>query len=110
MSDLSDGHREARVGSREILVVETERGPRAWDGVCPHLGGPLLEGRISRRKVVCPWHHYTFDASTGRCRTVPGRIWRTAEGADAGAGEPMSIALRPLCTSVDAGVLRVYDE
>lgn len=108
LSALADGHCEVRADSREILVIETEEGLRVWNGVCPHLGGPLLDGRISRRKVVCPWHHYVFDAATGQCRTVPGRMWRTEN--DAGAGEPMSIALHPLRFSVDGNVVQVDGE
>jgi nitrite reductase/ring-hydroxylating ferredoxin subunit len=107
-SDLIRGHHVARVGSREILVVESADGLRVWDGVCPHLAGPLLEGDITRSGIVCPWHNYEFDSATGRCRTLPGRIWREVDGDDC-EREPMRISLRPLRYEVDGTTIRIYD-
>jgi hypothetical protein len=40
------------------------------DGACPHKGGPLAEGVLRDGAVVCPWHWYTFELATGRCRTA----------------------------------------
>src|SRR5271155_1995129 len=37
------------------------------DNECPHHGGPLGEGTIEDGKVVCPWHAYAFDLTTGHC-------------------------------------------
>ena len=102
------GHHTARVGDREILIVDTGGAIRVYDGVCPHLGGPLLEGRISPRAIVCPWHVYAFDAVTGRCLTVPGGIWR-AGGWQKGNGQPMPIALRPLRHDVKDDMILVYE-
>jgi nitrite reductase/ring-hydroxylating ferredoxin subunit len=107
VSSFRGGHHTARVGAREILVVDTRDGVRVYDGVCPHLGGPLLEGRISARAIVCPWHAYAFDAASGRCLTVPGGVWR-AGGCRKDDGEPMGIALRPLRHELKDGVLLVY--
>ena len=101
------GCRSERVGSREILIVDTAEGLRVYDGVCPHLGGPLLEGRITTRAVVCPWHSYTFDPATGRCLTVPGGVWRLG-GLMKGTGRPMSIALKPLRHAIEGGIVRIY--
>lgn len=98
----------ARVGDREILIVETGEGVRVYDGRCPHLGGPLLEGRISARAIVCPWHAYAYDAVTGRCLTVPGGIWR-AGGCAVGDGQPMRIALLPLPHDVRDGMITVFE-
>jgi nitrite reductase/ring-hydroxylating ferredoxin subunit len=100
------GHHVARAAGREIVIVDTPEGLRAWDAVCPHLGGPLGEGRITTRAIRCPWHHYVFDAATGRCRTVPGGPWR-AGGCRRDDGRPMDIALRALRVEVRDGILRV---
>ena len=97
----------ARTSGREILIVDTAEGLRVYDGVCPHLGGPLVEGRLSARAVVCPWHSYTFDPATGRCLTVPGGVWRLG-GLSKGTGRPMPIALKPLRHELENGILRVY--
>jgi nitrite reductase/ring-hydroxylating ferredoxin subunit len=99
--------RGERVGGREILIVDTPEGLRVYDGVCPHLGGPLVEGRLTPRAVVCPWHAYTFDPVSGRCLTIPGGAWRLG-GLSKGEGRPMSIHLQPLRHELEGGVLRIY--
>jgi nitrite reductase (NADH) small subunit len=33
--------------------------------VCPHMGGPLGEGKLNGYVVSCPWHGWTFDVRTG---------------------------------------------
>jgi nitrite reductase/ring-hydroxylating ferredoxin subunit len=38
---------------------------------CPHLGGPLSNGQISRGQIICPWHGSRFDLATGACRRGP---------------------------------------
>jgi nitrite reductase/ring-hydroxylating ferredoxin subunit len=100
-------HHTARAGGLEILILDTREGVRVYSGICPHLGGPLLEGRLSGIAVVCPWHAYAFDALTGRCLTAPGGIWRAA-GCPKGDGQPMAISLEPLRYEVKDGTLLVY--
>ncbi|SDT41243.1 Rieske (2Fe-2S) protein [Actinoplanes derwentensis] len=38
---------------------------RAVSAVCPHKGGPLADGQIDNRVVVCPLHLYAWDLATG---------------------------------------------
>ena len=40
---------------------------RAMSGVCPHNGGPLGQGTVIQGLVVCPWHMWEFDSSSGAC-------------------------------------------
>jgi nitrite reductase/ring-hydroxylating ferredoxin subunit len=42
------------------------------DGACPHKGGPLAEGLVRDGFVACPWHWYSYELTTGRCRTAAG--------------------------------------
>ncbi len=42
------------------------------DGACPHHGGPLAEGLVRDGFVTCPWHWYSYELATGRCRTAVG--------------------------------------
>ena len=42
------------------------------DGACPHNGGPLAEGLVRGGVVTCPWHWYSYELATGRCRTAAG--------------------------------------
>lgn len=71
----------AEVGPGTARAVETEAGPvalynvegtiYATSGTCLHAGGPLGEGRLAGRDITCPWHGWTFDVTTGGCRTNP---------------------------------------
>jgi nitrite reductase (NADH) small subunit len=38
---------------------------RAVSAVCPHRGGPLADGQIDNRIVICPLHLNAFDLTTG---------------------------------------------
>ena len=38
---------------------------RALSAVCPHQGGPLADGQIDLRQVVCPLHLNAWDLATG---------------------------------------------
>lgn len=60
---------------------------RAWLNICPHMGGPVCQGKIMPRTleqvgengkslglgfskdeqhIVCPWHGFEFNMLTGR--------------------------------------------
>jgi len=37
----------------------------AMDNWCPHRRGPLGQGWLEGKAVVCPWHSWAFDTITG---------------------------------------------
>jgi nitrite reductase/ring-hydroxylating ferredoxin subunit len=39
----------------------------ACSALCPHEDGPLAEGWLEGTSVVCPWHGFNFDVTTGAC-------------------------------------------
>lgn len=56
---------------------------RALSAICPHRGGPIADGQIDRRVVMCPLHHNTFELDTG-CSTTgqdPLRSYRVSTDA-----------------------------
>ena len=61
---------------------------RAVSAVCPHRGGPIADGQIDDRVVLCPLHLNAFDLATGECLTA-------------------AFALRTFPVTVDDGVLVV---
>jgi nitrite reductase (NADH) small subunit len=93
-------------GSRELLVVRTgDESFAAVPNACPHQGARLSDGRVERiwtagdsrahetlerYAVVCPWHNFEFDLSTGcppyaegtRCRPRLRRHEVLIEGDD----------------------------
>lgn len=48
-----------------ILITRDDDEFRAFDGKCPHAGADLGNGLRCGNRVVCPWHHASFDTSDG---------------------------------------------
>ncbi len=54
----------------DILLIKDKTGRFfAIEAICSHEGGPLDEGDIeelgNKLLIVCPWHSFDFDLSTG---------------------------------------------
>lgn len=71
----------AEIEGREIAVFAVDGTYHAVANYCVHQSGPLCEGELvgttsrsddawtyddDARNVVCPWHGWAFDVTTGR--------------------------------------------
>jgi len=94
------GRRVIDAAGIEIGVFRNNGRFTAFENVCPHMAGPVCQGKIiarvqeklatdrtslgfafsaDRSNIVCPWHGYEFDIATGehqgsknmRLRAVP---------------------------------------
>jgi phenylpropionate dioxygenase-like ring-hydroxylating dioxygenase large terminal subunit len=67
----------ARVGSQSLVLVRDEVGAvRAFHNTCRHRGSVLCteeHGRFARRRIVCPYHAWTYDLG-GRLVATPRRM------------------------------------
>ncbi len=54
---------EAR--GRQLALFRVAGRYYAIDNTCPHRGGPLGEGDLEGAVVVCPWHAWRWDVTTG---------------------------------------------
>jgi nitrite reductase (NADH) small subunit len=63
--------REVIFNGRAFCVANVDGKIAVLDGTCPHEGGPLGEGTIEEGRVVCPWHSFAFDVSTGAEKEDP---------------------------------------
>ena len=43
----------------------------AINDVCGHRGGPLAEGEIDGTTVICPWHGWRYNVTTGENELLP---------------------------------------
>lgn len=74
--------RTFRVGARHIAVFHARPGQVfAAQATCPHRGGPLADGLLGGRTLVCPLHSWAFDLETGKSsnaectlQTYPARL------------------------------------
>ena len=48
----------------------------AFHNDCPHAHGPLGAGRLHGSAVVCPWHFFRFDLTTGAALGTPASIMK----------------------------------
>lgn len=52
-------------GSVAILLVKRDGRIHAMTETCPHLGGPLSEGKLVGDAIECPWHHSQLALEDG---------------------------------------------
>jgi 3-phenylpropionate/trans-cinnamate dioxygenase ferredoxin component len=65
-AEMADGQaRVVEVDGRSIAVFNVGGKFYAIDNLCPHRGGPLGEGDVEGTIVVCPWHAWRWDVTTG---------------------------------------------
>jgi len=66
LSDVRAGRGwPVRVDGRSLAVFQTADGVFAVDNVCIHNAYPLDDGVVENGCVVCPWHGWIFELSTG---------------------------------------------
>lgn len=59
---------------QHFVVYRTPQGvAQVADAFCPHLGAHLAShtGHIENGQIVCPFHHWRFDSTSGRCVAIP---------------------------------------
>lgn len=86
LADIPVGEGRAfAVAGQQIAVFRLrDGGLRAVQAVCPHLGGPLADGQIDERVVVCPLHSHVFELATGCSLTGQPPLRRYEVGVDDG--------------------------
>ena len=89
LADLEGDRRiVAVVEGREVVVLRRDDELHAYENACPHMGGPVCEGKLVPRveavvaedgsvtterfvhdemRFACPWHGFEFDLRSGVC-------------------------------------------
>jgi nitrite reductase/ring-hydroxylating ferredoxin subunit len=64
--ELGEGQaRVVEAEGRTLALFNVDGRFYALDNACAHRGGPLGEGDLEGRLVVCPWHGWRWDVTTG---------------------------------------------
>jgi nitrite reductase/ring-hydroxylating ferredoxin subunit len=66
---------QVQAGDRWYALANVGGVLHALDNNCPHNGGPLGRGVLEGGELVCPWHSWRWDVSSGR-NCWPGTQWR----------------------------------
>jgi len=59
-----------RLLGRDIVLWRDAAGVHAWEDLCIHRGAKLSLGQVREGCIVCPYHHWSYDAS-GKCVFIP---------------------------------------
>jgi 3-phenylpropionate/trans-cinnamate dioxygenase ferredoxin component len=71
-SDIAPGTtKRVVVDGAGILLCNVDGTLYAIEDVCTHDGGPLDQGELEGRCVICPRHGASFDVTTGAALTLP---------------------------------------
>lgn len=54
-----------KVDDLALALFRIEGRCYAVANACPHMGGPLADGKLKDHIVTCPWHGWTWDIRTG---------------------------------------------
>jgi nitrite reductase/ring-hydroxylating ferredoxin subunit len=72
VGELGEGEaRVVDVEGRTLAVFNVGGSFYVMDNACAHRGGPLGEGDLDGTLVVCPWHAWRWDVTTGRNANNP---------------------------------------
>ena len=63
--------RSVQVAGHEIAIFNLGDRFLAIENNCPHRGGPLSDGIVSGRTVVCPLHAWKIDLESGQVTNRP---------------------------------------
>ncbi|MHC4973337.1 MAG: Rieske (2Fe-2S) protein [Planctomycetota bacterium] len=63
--------RLVEIDGKAIALFNVDGTFHAMEDTCLHAGGPLHEGALEGPIVTCPWHHWKFDVTSGRCDLNP---------------------------------------
>ena len=55
-----------QAGPRRLAIARVGSAYFALDNTCPHAGGSLGDGYVSRATLHCPQHDWPFDLTTGK--------------------------------------------
>jgi nitrite reductase (NADH) small subunit len=67
---LGEGRAYAVEGEQVAVFRLRDGSLRAVSAVCPHRSGPIADGQIDDRVVLCPLHLNAFDLTSGECLTA----------------------------------------
>lgn len=70
LSDIKEGKMKmVEPEGEQICLINSGGKIYAVQEMCTHEEGPLHEGWLEGKELVCPWHQAKFDIQTGKVNT-----------------------------------------
>jgi nitrite reductase/ring-hydroxylating ferredoxin subunit len=63
--------KSVEVAGKAIGIFNVDGKFYAINDVCGHRGGPLAEGELEGTTVICPWHGWRYNVTTGENELLP---------------------------------------
>lgn len=71
-AELADGNpQQVTVAGNDVLLYRAKGTVYALANRCSHRGGPLHEGKVEDREIICPWHSSRFRMQDGSIVSGP---------------------------------------
>jgi len=71
-ADVKPGSgKSIELNDKAVAVFNVDGKFYAINDTCKHRGGPLGQGELEGKTVVCPWHGWRYDVTTGANELVP---------------------------------------
>jgi nitrite reductase/ring-hydroxylating ferredoxin subunit len=89
-NDLKEGKPiKVEASGKNIMLVLLSKKVYAIDSICSHRGGPLEQGKMEGKMIVCPWHGAKYDVTTGKVdpSTNWGKFQQSFEVSESPNGE-----------------------
>jgi NADPH-dependent 2,4-dienoyl-CoA reductase/sulfur reductase-like enzyme/nitrite reductase/ring-hydroxylating ferredoxin subunit len=73
VDELQNGDmKQISIDDHEILLAKVDGRFHALSAHCTHYGAPLVKGALGKDRIVCPWHHASFELASGDQLEAPG--------------------------------------
>ena len=63
--------KSVEINGKAVGVFNIDGKFYAINDVCGHRGGPLAEGEVDGTTVICPWHGWRYNVTTGENELLP---------------------------------------
>ena len=72
VEEIAEGERKiVQIGDLSIGIFHHKGSWYALKNSCLHRGGPVCTGTLEGDVLICPWHGYQYDVTTGRLLVDP---------------------------------------
>ena len=100
--------------SLTVLVFFDGQTAKVAHDLCPHMGGPLSQGKYcSKTKLLtCPWHGYKYSSQDFTFKENPNdEIWiKPLAGEQQTQYKTPQFKLREIACEIEGGFLRLRDQ
>jgi nitrite reductase/ring-hydroxylating ferredoxin subunit len=66
VGDITNQIIKINAGGKKLCLINNENQFFALNSKCPHAGADLTSGWCENKKLICPFHRYSYDLETGK--------------------------------------------